>query len=129
MIWAMIPKRSLGLACALIGLLAAGCDFLQDRLRSCGHMQVDLLNSQQSIEPVSILAEGEQPFPEAVLASGAARRIVVCVERGDAKRFRAVRGGDTLAIANCVVSRARYEYETTVARVVWDPRGLSCENW
>lgn len=92
-------------------------------------MQVDLLNSEQSIDPVGILAQGEQPFAEAVLASGASRRLSLCVERGDAKRFRAVRGSAVLAVANCVVSRARYEYETTIARVVWDPRGLVCENW
>ena len=92
-------------------------------------MQVDLLNSEQSIDPVGILADGEQPFAEAVLASGSSRSLSLCVERGDAKRFRALRGAAVLAVANCVVSRAPYEYETAVARVVWDPRGLVCENW
>jgi len=105
------------------------CDSLQDRLRTCGHLQIELVNDDQAIGPVSILAEDEQPFPEAVLASGTSRRRLFCVERGDAKRFRVVRGGDTIAVANCVVSRARYEYESTVSRVVWDPRGLVCENW
>lgn len=112
-----------------LGSWCAGCSFVQDRFRSCGHLQVDLVNSDQSIDPVSILAESERPFAEAVLASGQSRRLLVCVERGDAKRFRAVRGGDTLAVANCVVSRARDEYEASVARVVWDPRGLVCDNW
>ncbi len=116
-------------ALALAALPFPGCDWVQDRFRECGHMQVDLVNSEQSIDPVSVLAEDEQPFPEALLASGASRRRLLCVERGDAKRFRAMRGSDTLAVANCVVSRARYEYETTIARVVWDPRGLICENW
>lgn len=113
----------------LAGLLGAGCDWLEDRLQTCGDMRIDLLNSQQSLAAVSILAEDEQPFPEALLASGASRRIVQCVERGDAKRFRVLRGEETLAIANCTVSRGRYEYEAVVARVVFDPRGLVCENW
>jgi hypothetical protein len=113
----------------VIGLLTLRCDEIQDRFRTCGHLQVDLINDDQSISPISILAEDEQPFPEAILASGASRRRLLCVERGDAKNFRAIRGGDTIAVANCVVSRARYEYESTVSRVVWDPRGLGCENW
>ena len=116
-------------AAALASLLWPSCDWVQDRFRQCGHMQVALLNSEQSIDPVQILAEGEQHSAEAVLASGASRGLSLCVERGDAKRFRALRGATVLAVANCVVSRARYEYETTVARVVWDPRGLVCENW
>lgn len=123
-------KRSGLAAAAVLGaLLYPGCDWVQDRFRQCGHMRVDLVNDEQSIVPVAILGEDEQPFAEAVLASGASRQRLLCVERGDAKRFRVMRGSDTLATANCVVSRARYEYETTVARVVWDPRGLACENW
>lgn len=125
----MRGSPSLPALAALAALLFSGCDWVQDRFRQCGHMAVELLNSDQSIDPVAILAEGEQPSQEAVLASGASRTLSLCVERGDAKRFRAVRGGGTLAIANCVVSRARYEYESTVARVVWDARGLACENW
>src|SRR5262245_31817044 len=117
------------LATVLLALTFTGCDWFQDRFRQCGHMQVDLLNSEQSIEPISVLVEDEQAFPGAELASGASRRRLLCVERGDAKRFRAMRGSETLATANCVVSRSRYEYESTIARVVWDPRGLVCENW
>lgn len=113
----------------LLASWCAGCGFVQDRLRSCGHMQVDLINSDQSLGAVSILAEGEGPSAATLLEPGASRRLLLCVERGDAKRFRSLRGGDTLAVANCVVSRARYEYEAVVARVVWDARGLSCENW
>jgi hypothetical protein len=125
----MRGSPSLPALTALAALLFSGCDWVQDRFRQCGHMQVELLNSDQSIDPVAILAEGEQPSDQAVLASGTSRTLLLCVERGDAKRFRAVRGGGTLGVANCVVSRARYEYETTVARVVWDSRGLACENW
>lgn len=125
----MRGRPSLAAAAALAALLNPACDWVQDRFRQCGHMQVELLNSEQSIDPVGILAEGEPTSEEAVLASGASRRLSLCVERGDAKRFRAVRGGDVLGVANCVVSRARYEYESTVARVVWDARDLVCENW
>jgi hypothetical protein len=125
-----MTTRALRAAAAAICVLAAsGCDWLDDRLQTCGYMRVDLTNSEQSIDPVSVLTEAEKPFPEAVLASGSSRRLEMCVERGDAKRFRAMRRDETLATANCVVSRHRYEYETTVARVVWDPRGLVCENW
>jgi hypothetical protein len=110
-------------------LAAGGCDWLHDRFRECGHQTVELLNSEQSLGPVAILVEGERDSDEALLASGASRRLELCVERGDAKRFRAVRGGETLAVANCTVSRARYQYEATIVRVVWDARGLVCENW
>ena len=116
-------------ALAALLLTTGGCDWLHDRFRECGHQTVELLNSEQSIGPVAILAEGERDSDEAVLASGASRRLELCVERGDAKRFRAVRGGETLAVANCTVSRSRYQYEATIVRVVWDARGLVCENW
>jgi hypothetical protein len=121
------PRRA-ALA-VLAALVSPSCDWLHDRFRQCGRIAVELHNSDQAIEPVQILAEGERSGDEALLPSGASRRISLCVERGDAKRFRAVRGTDTLAVANCIVSRARYEYESTVMRVVWDPRGLVCENW
>src|SRR6185436_9282753 len=103
------------------------CGWMDDHFE-CGNQTVELLNSDQAIVPVAILFEEESlPEREALLVSGASRRLAVCVERGDAKRFRAVRGGETLAVANCVVSRARYEFEATVVRVVWDARGLVCE--
>lgn len=106
-----------------------GCDWVQDRFRSCGHVRVELVNGEQSLGPVAILAEHEAYFDEAVLPSNASRGMQLCVERGDAKRFRVVRAGETVAQSNCVVSRSRQELESTVFRVVWDPRGLVCENW
>jgi hypothetical protein len=124
MIWS---RRTLLVGSILV--TAGGCDWIQDRFRSCGHMSIDLVNSDQSIDPITILQESEQKAPELLLASGSSRRITQCVERGDVKRFRALRGDTPVAVANCAVSRARYEYETTLARVVWDPRGLVCENW
>lgn len=116
-------------ALAALLLTSNACDWLHDRFRACGHQTVELLNSDQAIQPVMILAEEESESAEAELVSGASRRLELCVERGDAKRFRARRGGETLAVANCTVSRSRYEYEATVVRVVWDARGLACENW
>src|SRR5262245_15759130 len=114
---------------AVLLLAAPGCDWVQDRFRTCGHVRVELVNGEQSLGPVAILAEHEAYFDEAVLPSGGSRGMQLCVERGDAKRFRTVRAGETVAEANCVVSRSRHEYESTIMRVVWDPRGLVCENW
>ena len=110
-------------------LSLAGCDWVDERFQTCGHVTVELQNSEQSLGPVAIMAEHEVTSDEFLLASGAARGISLCVERGDAKRFRVVRAGETVAQANCVVSRARNEYEFTVMRVVWDARGLVCEGW
>lgn len=115
----------------LLAFSAASCDWLQDRFRTCGHLQVDLTNSMQSIGPVHVLAHEELASDATLLASGSSRRILLCVERGDAKRFRALtsNGLQTLAVSNCTVSRGRYEYEATISRVVWYPSGLACENW
>ena len=117
--------------CAFFGLVllasgGPGCDYVQDRFRSCGHIAIDMINSDQSIDPVMILAEGEAPSADKLLVSGSSRRFVECVERGDVKRFRALRGDATLGIANCAVSRARYEYEATVGNslVVKEPKEL-----
>jgi len=114
-----------------LALLAPGCDWVQDRFRSCGHLQVDLANSMQTSDSVHVLAEEERAVEATLLVSGSSRRILLCVERGDAKRFRALTadGQQTLAVSNCVVSRGRYEYEAAVSRVVWYTDGLACENW
>ena len=116
-------------AAVLAALLLANCAWVQDRFRCCGHMAIALLNSELSIGPVEILAEDERESADLLLASGASRRLSLCVERGDSKRFRALRAGETVAVSNCVVTRSRDEFESTVARVVWDARGLVCENW
>ena len=114
----------------LLAALSGSCDYIQDRFRSCGHLRVDLINDPQAGSAVYILVEGESPAPDRLLASGASRQLVLCVERGDRKRFRMLLGdGDPVAVANCVVSKARYEYETSIARVIWYPSGLACENW
>jgi hypothetical protein len=114
------------LAC-LTGL--GGCDLVEDHLRTCGSLRVDLTNSQQARLPVHLAAENESFSADTLLASGASRRIVLCVERGDRKAFRAMRDGDVIGATTCVVSKARQEYESSIARVIWAPGGFRCENW
>jgi hypothetical protein len=117
-------------AMALAGLLfLPGCDFVQDRFRECRHLQVDLENRGGSGAPVNLVLEGERYGEDNVVPWLASRRVQVCAERGDVKRFRAGRGDQTIAIANCVVTRPTYEYEFNVARVVFDRDALDCENW
>jgi hypothetical protein len=122
-------SRTVALLLACGSFFDSGCDWIQDRFRSCGHLRVDLVNSDQTLSQVSILAEDEQEKPETVLASGASRRISICVEKGDIKKFRALKDGEVLAVANCVVSKSRYQYEASLAKVVWTPIGFLCEEW
>ena len=117
-------------AMALAGLVfLPGCDFVQDRFRECRHLRIDLENRGGSGQSVNLVLEGERFGDDNVVPWLASRRVEVCAERGDVKRFRAGRSDQTLAIANCVVTRPTYEYETNVARVVWDRGELGCENW
>jgi hypothetical protein len=110
-------------------LFLPGCDWLDDRFRTCSRLQVDLENRGGSGEAVHIALEHETYGAENLVPWLSSRRVEVCVERGDVKRFRAGMGSETFFIANCAVSRPEYEYEFNVARVVWDRGELSCENW
>jgi hypothetical protein len=124
-------NRRLVKAMALAGLLLglAGCDWTQDRFRECRHLRVDLKNQGSSGDPINLVME-EETYGDANLVPWlSTRRVEVCVERGDVKRFRAGKGNETLFIANCVVTRPTYEYEFNVARVVFDRNVLDCENW
>jgi hypothetical protein len=117
----------LALAAALATL--PGCDWVQDRFRDCRHLRIDLENRFGSEPPVNLVLEGE-PYADANLVPWlTSRRVEVCAELGDVKRFRVGRGNVTLDIANCVVSRQPYEFEQTVSRVAWDHGQLLCENW
>lgn len=117
-------------AFALAGLLGlGGCDWLDDRFRTCSRLDVDLVNQGNSGQPVHIALEHESYGPENLVQWPDTRRVEVCVERGDIKRFRAGMGPETFYTANCAVSRAEYEFEFNVARVVWDRGLLTCENW
>lgn len=121
-------KRPMALA-AVLALSSVRCDWVQDRLQQCTLLPIDLINSEQGVEPITLIADGESLDPEFVLAPGRSRRLERCVERGDAKRFHAFQGPVEKAVANCVVSRSRQEFASTVVRVVWYPQGLACENW
>ena len=115
---------------ALAGLMAlTGCDWVQDRFRECRHLRIDLENRGGSGQAVNLVLEGERFGDDNLVPWLSSRRVEVCAERGDVKRFRAGRSDQTLSIANCVVTRPTYEYETTIARVVWDRGELGCENW
>jgi hypothetical protein len=123
-------NRWLVKAIALAGLVALpGCDWVQDRFRECRHLQIDLENRGGSGDPVNLVLEGERYGNENLVPWLSSRRVEVCAERGDVKRFRAGRAEQTLSIANCVVTRPTYEYEFNVARVVFDRGELACENW
>lgn len=102
------------------------CDGLE-----CEGLRVDILNSDQSLRAVQLIGPDEFPGENKVLRPGEERRIVPCVRVGDRRQFRALTadGSETLAVANCVVSRSGENIRNAVARVVWDPRGLVCENW
>jgi hypothetical protein len=113
----------LSLACGLDGVF-------HDRLKTCGDAAVDLVNSEQAQAAVHIAGPAESFTAETLLASGASRRLVLCLERGDRKVFRAGdRDGHTIGIVTCVATRTRDQYQASVARVVWGPLGFACEDW
>ena len=131
MIWSM---RSRLLAGSLLsGLLSLGCGLdgvFHNRLKTCGDAAIELVNSEQAQAAVHIAGPAESFTAETFLASGASRRIVLCLERGDRKAFRAGdRDGHTVGSVTCVATRTSDQYEASVARVVWGPLGFSCENW
>ena len=120
-------------SCALVLLLLLalpGCQYVQDRLRACEHVQVELVHRRFQGEPVNLVAEEEAYADDNLLRPGQSRTLTLCVERGDAKRFRVGIGQRTLAITNCAVSRSTFEYEASVLRVLWtDHDTLVCEGW
>lgn len=121
----------LGLASALIlsTLSLPGCNWVQDRFRECGHVTVEMTNDRQNRFAAHIAAEEEDWSSETLLQPGQSRRIAVCVERGDRKRFRSMQDGAVNHVVNCVSTLARYELEFTTSRVVLYPNQLACENW
>jgi hypothetical protein len=123
------PAARLLPAVVVLTLAAPACDWLDDRFKTCSDLPVELRNEDAERRTASILVEDESESDATRLQPGGTRRTSVCVGRGDSKRFRALHEGTVLGVANCVASRAVYEYEATLARVVWDARGLVCENW
>ncbi len=114
-----------------LGSLGCGLDGVFDnRLKTCGNAAVDLVNSEQALAAVHIAGPGESFTAQTFLASGASRRVELCLERGDRKAFRAGdANGQVVGAVTCVATRTPNQYEATVARVVWGPLGFSCDNW
>jgi hypothetical protein len=111
--------------------LACGLDgVFEHRLKTCGDAAVELVNSEQAQAAVHIAGPAESFTETTFLASGASRRILLCLERGDRKAFRAGDGdGQTIGSVTCVATRTPDQYEASVARVVWGPLGFACDNW
>jgi len=119
------------LALALGGSLS--CDSLENRLKTCRTLRVDLVNALPSEGAVHIAAESE-PLSDTVTllpatAGGSVRSIELCVEKGDRKNFRAAYGNVIVGEATCVVSRTAEELQAATAEVRWTNRGLLCEGW
>jgi hypothetical protein len=121
---------TLGLLSALFSLGCGLDSVFANRLKTCGDAAVELVNSAQAQAAVHIAGPAESFTAETFLASGASRRVQLCLERGDRKSFRAgARDGQVLGSVTCVATRTSDQYEAAVARVVWGPLGFSCENW
>lgn len=114
---------------ALAVALAPGCDSVQDRFRECRRVTVTLVNDRQSLTTANLIVEDEAVRTENLLAPGGAREVVVCVERGDRKRFLAVRDGQIFAQATCVTTFSKTDLESARPRVVLQPAGIACEGW
>lgn len=121
--------RQLRGAALMAVVLLAGCDWLKARLRTCHQLRVDLVNSEQTLAAVNVTVEDEGPSPGNLLASGASRRVSLCVEKGDREKFVAWRDGQILAEIRCPVSLSPDQVDASVARVVFGPPGFSCEGW
>jgi hypothetical protein len=126
----MTTRRPSALALPLAAALlsSTACDWLEDRLKTCEDVRTDLVNGYPTFGPIHI-AGPDEPFSEATyLLPGASRRITVCLERGDRKKFRAAQADqETVDVVHCVALRATYEDE--VLRVFWNGRGLACVGW
>ena len=124
-----MPRRLARLALLVPLLALVGCSYVQDRFRDCRHFEVDLVNAQVSLGPINLIAEQELVTEETFLVPGASRQVVICAERGDRKRFFALRDGLFVDVANCVVTRDPHELTSTISQVSWTLQGLVCENW
>jgi hypothetical protein len=110
-------------------VLAHGCDWLENRFKTCKDVRVDLVNSQQTLGPIHIAGPDESVTAQNRLESGDSRALVLCLERGDRKRFRAAdENGNLVGLVTCVSGKASYEGQPT-PRVVWFTTGFACEDW
>ena len=123
--------RALGtLTAAGLLLAASGCNVfndLTDRFKTCEDTPVDLVNSEQTRFAVNIAGPEEDFNPDLLLQSGSSRRIYLCLEKGNRKKFRVERDGTVIAVVNCVASHS--SYETRTVSVIWTPTGITCEGW
>jgi len=108
-------------------LAGTGCDWTDDRFRTCQDAFVHLVNGDQSRAAVDLVAEGEDPGPQTRLQPGQTRRVTACLSRGDRRGFRVLQDGAVLDQAVCVASRSSYEGRP--AEVRWGPAGLQCAGW
>jgi hypothetical protein len=115
------------IAVAALGAVGIGCDWLHDRFKTCHDVLVTVSNSEQTIDPIAIAGPGEDFTQRSVLASGEARQITICMERGDREEFRASLDGRVIKVANCVLTR--FPEEGLSVRVVWTLQGFRCEGW
>jgi hypothetical protein len=122
-------KRAHVLACLGGMLILAGCDWLDDRFKTCRDVRVDLLNSQQTLDPIHLVGPDESFDSSNRLESGASRSLVQCLEKGDRKKFRAGSlNGDTIGLVTCVAEKSSYEGQP-VPQVVWFTTGFECLDW
>jgi len=108
-------------------LLSPGCNWVDDRFKTCEDAFVDLVNGPQSRTAIDIVPEGEDAGPQTFLEPGQTRRIGACLSKGDRKGFRAIDRQEVLARTICVASRSSYEAHPVEVR--WGPGGLVCSGW
>jgi len=127
-----LARKASALLVVALGAGGLACNSLDNRLKTCNDVRVDLVNGLPSEGPVHIAQEGEALSNDVTLlpaVSGSTRRISACLERGDRLRFRAAYGNVVVATATCVVSHSTEELESLTFRVVWSNQGLLCEGW
>jgi hypothetical protein len=126
-----MEMRSLKLLAAAFLLAAtAACelfDDLDDHLKTCEDTPVVLVNSEQTRVGVNIIGPDEVFSHENFLESGHERRISMCLEEGDKKRFRVREGEVVVESKECQSTRDLYEID--LPRVTWYRQGIVCENW
>ena len=105
------------------------CDAIQDVFRECRQVSVDMSVDRQALVGANVIAENEAVSASNFLGPGASRQLGVCVERGDRKRFIAVRDGREQFQATCTVTFSKTGAETARPRVVLGPSDLACLDW
>jgi hypothetical protein len=129
---AVRPARANRLLILAVACAFAGCGPLDERLKTCRDLRLDLVNALPSEGAIHIAVEGEGFSTQTLLPAvpgGSSRSLTLCVEKGDRKRFRAGQGDTVVAVATCVVSRTANDLEAATARVVWTSQGLLCQGW